>query len=645
MKLLSLFSLAIVCLSLSRSSTCAQAVADPITAITQKTRAALTYTPLDIGSPAIPGGITPVTGGYNVTGSGADIAGTGDQFQFAYTAQTDDMDFRVRLADLSITDSYVKAGLMVRETLQGNSRFAAVFASSAQLGCCFESRSAAAGAASLTGPALKFPANYPWAWLRLRRNGNDFTGYGSFDGKAWQQLGTVNMALASQVFFGMAVTSGNTNSLAVAQFREVGPVENPSSFTHTPDREPIGPSNRRTGLIFSEIMYHPKARADGKNLEFIEIYNGEAIFADLTGWRITGGIDFSFPEGFRLEAGQFAVIAVDPEAVQSVYGIEGVLGPYQGSLSHKKDTLTLLNPANAVRAQLTYSSQPPWPVSADGAGHSLVCLKPSYGEDDSRAWGASQLIGGSPGFDDPVVPHPWGGVVISEFLAAPQGPDLAFIELYNGNNSAVDLSGCFLTDSPKTNKFRIPDGTTLEARSWLAFTQEEFEFGLSASGGAIYLVSADQSRVLEAIAYGPQETGVSSGRWPDGGPLVRRLARPTPGQANASWRQEEVVINELMFKPISGEPDDQFIELFNRSTNKVDLSGWGFTDGVTFSFPGGSSIPPGGYLVVARNLQRLLTMYSQLNPANCVGNFTGKLSGGGEHVTLGKPVADGANTN
>src|SRR5262249_8690303 len=158
--------------------------------------------------------------------------------------------------------------------------------------------------------------------------------------------------------------------------------------------------------------------------------------------------------------------------------------------------------------------------------------------DDPRAWGASQLIGGSPGYDDPVVPNHWAGVVINEFLAVPDPQSSPFVELYNASNGSVDLSGCFLTDSAKTNKFRIPDGTELAPRAWIVFTQPQFVCGLSASGETIYLISADQSRVLDAIRFGPQEQGVGTGRTPDGGPVARPLSSPTPGQANASWRQE-----------------------------------------------------------------------------------------------------------
>lgn len=608
-----------------------------IVAGSQKTFAAITYAPLDVGSPALPGEVTPVGDGYDVSGAGADIGGTRDQFHFGYQQKTGDFDIRVRVADLSITDPYVKAGIMIRESLEATSRFAGVFVSSAQLGSFWEARATSAANATLSGPTIRFPSTYPWAWLRLRRSGSQITGFGSFDGDAWQQLGTMSLTLPAQAFFGMAVTSGATNAITTAKFRDLEPVSNATLFTYRPERESIGPSNRRTGVMFSEVMYHSKPRGDGRSMDFVEVYNGEAVFMDLSGWSISGGIDFTFPPGFKLAAGQFVVIAADPEAIEETYGITGVLGPYQRLLSETEDTLTLRNQSGAVRGEFTYSSQIPWPAAADGAGHSLVCLRPSYGEEDVRAWGPSELIGGSPGFDDPVVPHPWKGAVINEFVAVGSATIPGFIELYNASNSAIDLSGCFLTDSPTANKFRIPDNTQLEARSWISFTAQQLGFNLSSAGGTIYLVAADQSRVLDSIRFEGQESDVSMGRAPDGSPNIRRLSSATPGQLNASRRLENIVIHELMYNPVTGEQDDQFVEIYNRSASAVDLSGWRFTSGIDFAFAPGTTIPASGYMVVAKDLQRMLTNYTQLKTTNAVGNFDGQLKRGGERVALAKP--------
>ena len=45
------------------------------------------------------------------------------------------------------------------------------------------------------------------------------------------------------------------------------------------------------------------------------------------------------------------------------------------------------------------------------------------------------------------------------------------------------------------------------------------------------------------------------------------------------------------------------MELYNAGKNNIDLSGWAFTDGIIFTFPDGSGISPGEYLVVAKKAE------------------------------------------
>ena len=52
-------------------------------------------------------------------------------------------------------------------------------------------------------------------------------------------------------------------------------------------------------------------------------------FQDLSGFRIEGDVHYEFPPGTMLQSGGFLVVARDPAAVQSYYGISGVLGPWR----------------------------------------------------------------------------------------------------------------------------------------------------------------------------------------------------------------------------------------------------------------------------------------------------------------------------
>jgi hypothetical protein len=115
------------------------------------------------------------------------------------------------------------------------------------------------------------------------------------------------------------------------------------------------------------------------------------------------------------------------------------------------------------------------------------------------------------------------------------------------------------------------------------------------------------------------------------------MANQTPGAANGAFRVDDIVINEIMYHPISKDDDDQFIELHNQGANAVNLSGWSFTAGVRFIFPSNALIAPGGYLVVARNLTNLLARYPNLAPSNTVGNFSGALAHNGERLALARP--------
>jgi len=147
----------------------------------------------------------------------------------------------------------------------------------------FESREPAGNPATTAAPAGGFPANYPQTWLRLRRSGNGIIGYASLDGVTWYQLGARTFSsLPTTLYFGFAVASEKSDVAATAQFRNVGSTTSFITGTWKRSGEPLGPSSRRTGMVISEIMYHPPPRADGRNLEFVELYNAGSIFEPRT---------------------------------------------------------------------------------------------------------------------------------------------------------------------------------------------------------------------------------------------------------------------------------------------------------------------------------------------------------------------------
>lgn len=423
------------------------------------------------------GGSTPVAGGYNISGGGSDIGGTSDQLLLSYQLRSGNFDIKVRMPAFSQSDALAKAGLMARGSLAANSPYVAVLATPSISGSFFQSRATVGGATTSSG---NIPVNFPYTWLRLQRVGNVFTGYISYDGLSWAQLGTTTLALSDPVYFGMVVSSHTSAQTATVQFRDLMDTGTASVVpTLSLPNEPLGPSSRKTGLVITEIMYHPPARADGRNLEFVEIFNSQPFFEDISNYKITGEVEFTFPPGTVLASGASLAIAKVPADIQAVYGIANVVGPYTGSLPNSAGRVRLRNRIGAVYQEVNYDSVPPWPVAADGTGHSLVLTRPSYGEDSPLAWSASDSRGGSPGMTDGVGPEPARPVVINEFLAHTDFPEVDFVELFNRGTQPLNLSGFWLSDDPATNKFRIPDGTIIPARGFLSFTETNLGFSLS----------------------------------------------------------------------------------------------------------------------------------------------------------------------
>ena len=99
-----------------------------------------------------------------------------------------------------------------------------------------------------------------------------------------------------------------------------------------------------------------------------------------------------------------------------------------------------------------------------------------------------------------------------------------------------------------------------------------------------------------------------------------------PGSASGNYN---IVINELHYNPLSG--DAEFIELFNNSTESVDLSNWTI-DAVGLKIAYGTVILPGESIVFTDNLLRFKSQYN----GNILlgGQYSGGLNGAGERVAL-----------
>src|SRR5207237_1670578 len=98
----------------------------------------------DVGSVPVAGTATFTNGTFSMTGSGADIWGTQDQFHYAYRQLTGYGSIVAGGAAVQQVAAWVKAGLMIRETLAADAAHASIFVSAAK-GVAFQRRDATSG--------------------------------------------------------------------------------------------------------------------------------------------------------------------------------------------------------------------------------------------------------------------------------------------------------------------------------------------------------------------------------------------------------------------------------------------------------------------------------------------------------------------
>ena len=264
-----------------------------------------------------------------------------------------------------------------------------------------------------------------------------------------------------------------------------------------PDSEPEDPV-----VDFGSIEYNPAS--GNQDEEFIEIINTNTYAVDLSGWRVEGGVDFTFPPGAVIPAGDadpergkffltpdvtaFRSRANSPTAGESRL----VIGNYFGHLANTGEILSLFD-ANRRPVATTTT-----PTNLSDTQQFLIVSEIMY--------------------------HP-----------SDKGGGKEFIEVMNTSDSmTLDLGGVRFT---RGIDFSFAPGTMLVRGARVVVTQSQFENGtaLSNGGETIKIEDANSSTVTE-FAYD------DTAPWPTapdgGGPslvLIQPETRPNPDIAT-NWR-------------------------------------------------------------------------------------------------------------
>lgn len=226
----------------------------------------------------------------------------------------------------------------------------------------------------------------------------------------------------------------------------------------------------------------------------------------------------------------------------------------------------------------------------------------------------------SPGQTEPTL-------VLNELAAATEDP--FWVELSELSGRDQDTSGLVLASS-SGGELVLPDGS-LEAGGLLHLDALGFDVE---PGDVLVLYAAGRSAVLDAARV----TWSARAREEDGG-AWRTPDEPTPGEPNRVTLNEDIVISEILYhhapRSVDGEPvtDDpeEWIELYNRGAETVDLGGWQLVDAVAFEFPSGTTLAPGAWLVVAHDAAALSALYPDID---VLGDLDGRLDNSSDRILL-----------
>jgi regulation of enolase protein 1 (concanavalin A-like superfamily) len=160
----------------------------------------------------------------SVTGSGADVWGTADEFNWLHRSVSGDFSVEAQIDSVDNVNPWTKAGLMIRASNSASSQYAFVMATpTTQKGIAFQGRQANGGPATQVQQVTRGLTSTTPVYLRLTRQGNTINAFVRYDLRSgWQHMGTLMMtALPANVEVGLAVSSHLDGTLATAHFSSI----------------------------------------------------------------------------------------------------------------------------------------------------------------------------------------------------------------------------------------------------------------------------------------------------------------------------------------------------------------------------------------------------------------------------------------
>jgi TolB protein len=153
---------------------------------------------------------------YKITGGGANIWGEKDAFQYLWKKDSGDFSLTTKIRWIGQgKNEHRKAGWMIRQSLAPDSPYADAVIHGNGLACLQYRKTIGGPTAEIQSPT------WEPAFVRLERHGAVFSLYVSKEGKVFQPIGSVSVALEDPVYVGLVVCSHDDTITETAIFSKV----------------------------------------------------------------------------------------------------------------------------------------------------------------------------------------------------------------------------------------------------------------------------------------------------------------------------------------------------------------------------------------------------------------------------------------
>ncbi len=401
----------------------------------------------------------------------------------------------------------------------------------------------------------------------------------------------------------------------------------------------------------------------GNNSDWIEIYNPGSTDVNLSGLGLSddkSAVKWPFPNA-TLKAGSYLVVFASGKSETDPAGVLHT----NFKLSADKGGVYLMDASGKIVDEAEYEDQAKNISTGRQAADpntwsTFESPTPGFSNDEAgaQAFQASRYAADST-------------LLITEVMAANKttltdnkGAYNDYIEIYNAGAEPVNLLGCGLSDDPQNVlDWKFPDVTIQPGAYMIVFASGQDKMGTDLEKGAIHTsfgissfnevisLASPIGLILDQVTVSDSQADMAYTRTFDGSTYTDEWtlsSKPSPGYANTDEGNQQfiaanpVALGDIVFSEVmtsnqsflaedNGETYD-WIELYNRGSQAINLAGYGLTDNTgnpgKFRLPDKTLAPGEYYTVLASGLANDQSIKKKYV------HTTFKLSAGGEVLAL-----------